>query len=92
MFGTEKKEVKAEAQAKVDYNITVEAARALRRTEQFIRQVILYISSIFLQRRSEKNTLIRYGFPYLMTILKRSSIRSNPYSSNYLKIRFFTCY
>ena len=27
MFGTEKKEVKADAQAKVDYNITVEAAR-----------------------------------------------------------------
>lgn len=27
MFGTEKKEVKAEAQAKIDYNITVEAAR-----------------------------------------------------------------
>ena len=27
MFGTEKKEVKAEAQAKVDYDITVEAAR-----------------------------------------------------------------
>ena len=30
MFGTEKKEVKADAQAKVDYNITVEAARATK--------------------------------------------------------------
>jgi len=30
MFGTEKKEVKAEAQAKVDYQITVDAARATK--------------------------------------------------------------
>lgn len=30
MFGTEKKEVKADAQAKVDYNITVEAARTTK--------------------------------------------------------------
>lgn len=30
MFGTEKKEVKSEAQAKVDYRITVEAARATK--------------------------------------------------------------
>lgn len=30
MFGTEKKEVKAEAQAKIDYNITVEATRATK--------------------------------------------------------------
>ena len=30
MFGTEKKEVKAEAQAKIDYQITVDAARATK--------------------------------------------------------------